>query len=121
MREIFISRIGMFVRREGETTAALIVDSYKAHITETTFKVAAEIGLQLIVVPKKTTAIAQPLDISCMGPFKRSRQIKWVEQRERRGEGADTLAAAVERTVYAYERINTKTIQAGWKPVLGTK
>ena len=50
--------------------AALIVDTYAAHLTPAVRAAAAAINLELIEVPRGQTATRQPLDVSFNGPLK---------------------------------------------------
>jgi hypothetical protein len=95
------------------------MDDYNAHWTSAVKEKADELGLQLILVPKGTTAEAQPLDVSFNGDFKRKRQVEWVAQRFESYDTSDSFSLAVKRASKAYDSVSEKVIIDGWRPALG--
>jgi len=78
-------------------------------------------GVELIFVPGGTTATAQPLDISVMGPFAKQRQIQWLQRRRGEIDSVDNVRSAILAALEAWEKVSTKSCQEGWKVIEGER
>lgn len=69
-------------RRSGAAlgkSSMLVWDSFRAHLTPSNKKLAAEIKTNLNVIPGGLTGQLQPLDVSINKPFKDRMRQKWIE------------------------------------------
>ena len=60
----------------------LVCDQFKAHVTESTKRLAIKLKKHLAVIPGGLTSQLQPLDISVSKPFKgcmHEEWAKWIE------------------------------------------
>ena len=60
----------------------LVCDQFKAHVTESTKRLATKLKMHLTVIPGGLTSQLQPLDVSINKPFKgfmREKWTKWIE------------------------------------------
>jgi len=48
----------------------LILDGHGSHVTLKAIEQAKDIGLNMITLPSHTSYALQPLDVSCLKPFK---------------------------------------------------
>ncbi|XP_069606515.1 uncharacterized protein [Ranitomeya imitator] len=60
-----------------KTTALLVLDQYKAHISECTKKRFKDVKTDLAIIPVDVTNQLQPLDVSINKPFKAFMREKW--------------------------------------------
>jgi hypothetical protein len=82
--------------------AALIMDSYTAHWTDSVRNAAAGMNLQLIQVPSGTTDVLQPLDVGFNGALVMKRKQIWAEHKLHSPYAEDTRQLAIERAQQAY-------------------
>ena len=57
----------------------LVCDHFKAHVTESTKRLATKLKTHLAVIPGGLTSQLQPLDVSVNKPFKGFMQEKWAK------------------------------------------
>src|SRR5215475_13115967 len=60
----------------------LVFDQFKAHVTESTNRLATKLKMHLAVIPGGLTSQLQPLDVSVNKPFKgfmHEEWTKWIE------------------------------------------
>ena len=91
-------------------SAALLLDSYRAHFTPAVIAAADAINLQLIQVPGGTTSELQPLDLNVNGALLMQRRRLWSHLKLVNPFASDTLQAAVERAQLAYQSISKATV-----------
>ena len=63
-------------------TSLLVCYQFKAHVTESTKRLATKLKMHLAVIPGGLTSQLQPLDFSVNKPFKgfmREEWAKWIE------------------------------------------
>ena len=95
--------------------AALLLDSYRAHLTSNVREAAEAMQLQLIIVPGGCTKELQPLDVNFNGPLLMKRKQIWAQKKLSNPVADDTHQAAVERTQQAYMSIDQRTIESAWR------
>jgi len=60
----------------------LVCDQFKAHVTESTKRLATKLKMHLAVVPGGLTSQLQPLDVSVNKPFKGFMHEEWAKWNE---------------------------------------
>jgi hypothetical protein len=91
-------------------TAALILDSYRAHFTPAILEAARAMNLQLIQVPAGCTSELQPLDVNFNGPLLMARKHIWAQKRLLHPFSDDSQQAAIERAQLAYESLHKSIV-----------
>jgi hypothetical protein len=100
-----------------EMNAALIMDDYDAHWTEEVQMKAEKMGVELIRVPSGYTSVAQPLDVSVMGPFKTIRSQEWVRRRNGNPDSVDDVRSSILAALEAWDKLPKKACLSGWKAI----
>jgi hypothetical protein len=95
--------------------AALILDSYRAHLTSNVREAAQAMQLQLIIVPGGCTKELQPLDVNFNGPLLMKRKQIWAQKKLSNPFADDTHQGAIERTQQAYASIDQHTVESAWR------
>lgn len=96
---------------------ALVMDSYRAHITDGIYEKAKENNIEIIVVPACMTSILSPLDVGVNGILKSSYSKSWRQARV----FGDALTmktswkVAVELATKAYKKVTSKHIRSSFK------
>lgn len=70
-----------------ERYVILIVDTAKAHIHQSIYKLARQRGLRLVFVPARMTRWLQPCDTHVFGPFKTALMENWKRSKSEATEG----------------------------------
>lgn len=102
-----------------EPIAALVADVYAAHCTPAVHTLCRRMRLELIIVPNSTTATAQPLDISAMGPYKQLRQREWLQRRAGNADSIDNDRSAILVAHAAWRQMSVRSLRDGWRPLFG--
>ncbi|EEY68236.1 uncharacterized protein PITG_04652 [Phytophthora infestans T30-4] len=103
-----------FVCDEFPDPLAIYVDNLKCHVSETAQEAFASWGTELVPLPKKTTAVLQPLDVGIMGPNgslplrERLLALKRMSADEKR-------KLLVDRVVTAWAAIDERCIKRAWE------
>lgn len=102
-----------------EKTIHLILDVYKAHLTDDVREIANTLNIVLHFIPAGMTDVYQPLDISIFGPFK-SISRKLFRERQTLGNPVKvTKLEACQDMCRAWESITNMNIEYGWSIYLG--
>jgi len=59
--------------------SSLVCDQFKAHVTESTKRLATKLKMRLAVIPGGLTSHLQPLDVSVNKPFKGFMHEEWAK------------------------------------------
>lgn len=94
----------------------LVVDNLKCHVNENSVRAFGALGIEVVPLPKYTTAVLQPLDAGMMGPFKKKlASMKEAEMVEGEGTLRERLLNENKKTS-GQKRIDVaKRIIAAWE------
>jgi hypothetical protein len=93
---------------------ALVLDSYKAHMTDEVKRVCAHENIHLIFVPPGLTPDRQMLDRTCFAPLKDHGRLLWREHRAAADAGAIDPIVGIGDMLAAWDALAPATIQAGF-------
>jgi hypothetical protein len=97
---------------------ALILDTYRAHITPVVREKASQHRIQLICVPSSMTSTLAPLDVGINGPYKSSYTSKWKHIQLFTDAATPTTAlryaTAVQLACKCYNKISVHTIKSSF-------
>ena len=125
-----------YVNTEYNGPCALFLDNLKSHVSEESMEAFADLGTELVPLPKHTTSVLQPLDVGVMGPFKRivramalTYEVSAVNEntsiplRERltilhKKPTKEKRRIIVERIIKAWDQVSTSAVVRSWEKSL---
>ena len=103
----------VYARTQGDN-CALLVDSYKAHITDNVFEAAEKLNIELIVVPCQMTSTLSPLDVGVNGILKKIYGKEWRHKRLFEEDQEVSWASAASLAISAYHRVKPHSIMTAF-------
>ncbi|KAG2777716.1 hypothetical protein PC129_g19860 [Phytophthora cactorum] len=123
---------GGFVSDVAPGPLALYVDNLKCHVSTEAQEALVVWGTEMVLLPKNTTSVLQPLDVGVIGPFKQKlcavmlsyelsivRSSSHVSLRERLLQlqclsAPEKRKRLVERVITAWDAVSERCIQKAW-------
>ncbi len=94
--------------------SALFLDQYSSHVSENTRRVAEELQITLVFIPKSATERYQPLDRVIFGALKSSAAAEY-DDKFFSEDAAYTKSEAADLFVKLWYRLLTSTVMSGWE------
>ncbi|OQR85124.1 hypothetical protein ACHHYP_20606 [Achlya hypogyna] len=89
-------------RTELEPGSVLLVDNFKAHVSDTSYEVMwNQVQSELVALPPNCTSVCQPLDVGVMGPFKAKLRRMWMKDLNIYNTPKEKRLATIQRAILA--------------------
>jgi hypothetical protein len=106
MGQLFKAWIGCFVKNirdcglgiSSDCCHLFILDGHGSHVTTNVVKMARSVGLDMLTLPSYTSHAMQPLDVSCLKPFKQAFHLLrdvWTLKNKSKNASKEVLASWV--------------------------
>ena len=92
----------------------LIMDTYKAHLTQAVREKAKELEIELLFVPPGCTDSAQPLDIKVFGVLKSYARMLWRKYHHIHPEERISHAILAKQIIEAWKMVGHNVIKSAW-------
>ena len=111
----YLVGIRNFYGFDDKNTIHVILDVFRAHITDKVYNAAKELNIKFYLIPAGTTDELQPLDKKIFGPLKRFAAKLFRKHYQYSNDGTRTKKDACQDMVRSWERVTPETIRESFE------